>query len=44
MSVVAIIEEPKELTKIIGWAKQQELEQPVTVCVRSPPELALATV
>ena len=24
MSVVAIIEEPKELTKIIDWAMQQE--------------------
>jgi hypothetical protein len=44
MSVVAIIEDPKELGKIIDWANQQELEQPVTVCVRSPPELALATV
>ena len=24
MSVVAIIEDPKELAKIINWAKQQE--------------------
>jgi hypothetical protein len=44
MSVVAIIEDPKELTKIIDWAKQQERESPVTVCARSPPELALASV
>lgn len=27
MSVVAIIEDPKELTKIIVWAKQQEQER-----------------
>jgi hypothetical protein len=44
MSVVAIIEDPKELAKIINWAKQQEREQPVDVCARSPPELALASV
>jgi len=44
MSVVAIIEDPKELAKIITWAKQQEREQPVAVCARSPPELALAPV
>ncbi len=44
MSVVAIIEDPKELTKIIDWANQQEREQPVIVCARSPPELALASV
>jgi hypothetical protein len=44
MSVVAIIEDPKELGKIIDWAKQQERERSVTVCGRSPPELALATV
>jgi hypothetical protein len=37
MSVVAIIEDPKELAKIIEWAKQQEREPPVTVCSRSPP-------
>lgn len=37
MSVVAIIEDPKELAKIIEWAKQQEREPPVTVCARSPP-------
>ena len=44
MSVVAVIEETKELEKIIEWAKQQEREQPVTVCARSPPELALVSV
>jgi hypothetical protein len=44
MSVVAIIEDPKELTKIINWAKQQDWEQKVTLCARSPPELALASV
>ena len=44
MSVVAIIEDPKELAKIINWAKQQEREQPVAVCARSPPELALVAV
>jgi hypothetical protein len=44
MSVVAIIEDPKELTKIIDWAKQQERKQSVTVCARSPPELSLASV
>lgn len=41
MSIVAIIEDPKELTKIIDWAKQQDREQTATVCARSPPELAL---
>jgi hypothetical protein len=44
MSVVAIIEDPKELAKIITWAKQQEREHPVAVCARSPPELALVSV
>jgi hypothetical protein len=44
MSVVAIIEDPKELTKIIDWASQQKREQPETVCARSPPELALVSV
>jgi hypothetical protein len=44
MSVVAIIEDPKELAKIITWAKQQEREYPVAVCARSPPELALVSV
>jgi len=44
MSVVAIIEDPKELTKIIDWAKQQEQERQVTFCARSPPDLALASV
>jgi len=37
MSVVAIIEDPKELVKIIEWAKQQEREKLVTICARSPP-------
>jgi len=44
MSVVAIIEDPKELTKIIDWASQQEREQSVTVCARSPPKLELVSV
>jgi hypothetical protein len=35
------IEDPKELGKIIDWAKQQEREQTVTVCARSPPEPVL---
>ena len=44
MVVVAVIEDTKELGKIIEWAKQQERGPPVTVCARSPPELALASV
>ena len=44
MSVVAIIENPKELSKIIDWARQQEKEPQQAVCARSPPELALVTV
>lgn len=44
MSVIAIIEDPKALTKIIDWARQQEREPPVTMCARSPPELAMASV
>ena len=44
MSVVAIIEDPKELAKIINWAKQQNREPPVTVCARSPPVRALVSV
>jgi len=43
ISVVAIIEDPEDLGKIIDWADQQEREQTVTVCARSPPELALAS-
>ncbi len=39
-----VIEDPIELTKIIHWARQQEREPPVTMCARSPPELALAPV
>ena len=37
-----VIEDPKELTRIIAWASKQEREQPVTVCPRFPPELARA--
>ncbi|GAB1433076.1 hypothetical protein MASR2M29_17010 [Spirochaetota bacterium] len=37
MSVVAIIEDPKELGKVIEWAEQQEREKLVTICARSPP-------
>jgi len=44
MSVVAIIEDPKELTKIIEWVSQQERDQQVTVCARSPPHLELVSV
>jgi hypothetical protein len=44
MSVVAIIEDPKELNKIIAWAKMQEREPLLTVCARSPPESALVSV
>lgn len=44
MSVVAIIEDPKELGKIIEWARQQEREPQLTLCARSPPELILALV
>ena len=38
MSVVAIIEDSRGLARIIDWAKQQERNQTVTVCARSPPE------
>lgn len=44
MTVVAIIEDPAELTKIIEWAKKQEQEPLLSVCARSPPELALVPV
>jgi len=44
MSVVAIIEDPKELSKIIAWASQQERDQPVPVCARSAPKLELVSV
>lgn len=44
MSVVAIIEDTNELTKIIAWASQIERDQPVTVCARSPPKLELVSV
>ena len=41
MSVVAIIENPKELSKIIDWVRQQEKEPQLTVCARSPPEVTV---
>ena len=44
MSVVAIIENPKELAKIIEWVKKQEQEPLLSVCARSPPVLALSLV
>ena len=44
MTVVALIEDPAELTKIIEWAKNQEQEPLLSVCARSPPELALVLV
>jgi hypothetical protein len=36
MAVVAIIEDPAELAKIIEWAKKQEPQ--LSVCARSPLE------
>lgn len=44
MAVVAIIENPKELTKIIDWSMQQKWEPQCTTPARSPPELVLASV
>jgi hypothetical protein len=44
MSVVAIIEGPAELARIIEWAKQQEQEPLLSVCARAPPEPALVPV
>lgn len=44
MSVVAIIEDTAELTKVIEWAKKQEKEPQLSVCARSPPELALVPI
>ena len=44
MTVVALIEDPAELTKIIEWAKNQEQEPLLSVCALSPPELALVPV
>jgi hypothetical protein len=41
MAVVAIIEDPKELARIIEWAKQREKDPQLTSYARSPPELAL---
>jgi len=43
MTVVAVIEDPAELAKIIEWAKKQEQEPLLSVCARSPPELALVS-
>jgi arginine decarboxylase-like protein len=40
MTVVAIIEDPAELTKIIELAKKQEQGPQLSVCARSPPEQA----
>ena len=44
MTVVAIIEDTKEFTKIIDWARQQLREPRLTVCARSPPEPELVSV
>ncbi len=44
MSVVAVIEAPKELEKIIEWARQQERGPKLTVCARSAPEPVLLSV
>jgi hypothetical protein len=44
MTVVATIEDPVELDKIIEWAKKQEQKPLLSVCARSPPELALVPV
>jgi len=41
MTVAAVIEDPAELAKIIEWAKKQEQEPLLSVCARSPTELAL---
>jgi hypothetical protein len=37
MSVVAIIEEPEELARIIEWAANREQETPISDCARPPP-------
>lgn len=44
MLVVATIEDPAELTKIIDWAKKQEKKPQLSVCARAPPELALVSI
>lgn len=44
MTVVAIIEDPAELAKIIEWAKKQEQKPLLSVCARSPPELLMVPV
>lgn len=43
MWVVAIIEDPQELAKIIEWAKKQEIAPLLSACARSPTVLALLT-
>ena len=43
MAVVAVIEDARELTKIIEWAKKQEKEPLLSVCARSPPEMELVS-
>ena len=44
MTVVAIIEDPAELAKIIEWAKKQEQKPLLSFCARSPPELVIVPV
>jgi hypothetical protein len=44
MTVVAIIEDPAEPTKIIEWANIQEQEPLMSICARSPPESALVPI
>jgi hypothetical protein len=44
MTVVAIIEDPAELAKIIEWANKQEQEPLMSICARSPPESALVPI
>ena len=43
MSVVAVFEDPAELTKIIDWAKKHQRKPLLSVCARSPPEPALVS-
>lgn len=43
MTVVAVIEDAKELAKIIEWAKQQEAPA-LAATARAPPELTLLPV
>jgi hypothetical protein len=44
MSVVAVIKDPAEPDKIIAWAKQQKKDPQLTICARSPRELAVVPV